>query len=259
MHDAITDSQTDTVVAINPTGQSPVLLVCEHASCHIPTAMKALGVSGAARNSHIAWDPGALAVARAMSSHFDAVLIASTVSRLVYDCNRPPDAPDAIPVESERHSVPGNVGLTAAERAERVARFYAPFRASVASALRATAEPILVTVHSFTPVYAGTSRSVEIGVLHDRDARLADAMLACARDHTEADVRRNEPYGPEDGVTHTLTEHALPAGCPNVMLEIRNDLIADAPSQCAMARMLARWLTEACTHLESGRALTCSA
>jgi predicted N-formylglutamate amidohydrolase len=100
-------------------------------------------------------------------------------------------------------------------------------------------------VHSFTPVYHGVARSVEIGLLHDKDARLTDAMLACAASNTTHVVERNQPYGPKDGVTHTLKEHALPHNRPNVMIEIRNDLIATEQAQKAMATMLSAWLTEA--------------
>lgn len=125
----------------------------------------------------------------------------------------------------------------------RIERFYRPFEAMVAKTLadrpKTTA---LVTIHSFTPVYLRQPRSVEIGVLHDTDTRLADAFLAVA---TGFDIRRNSPYSPSDGVTHTLRQHALPRNLLNMMLEIRNDLIA-TPAQCAsMADWLAGWLVQA--------------
>jgi len=104
---------------------------------------------------------------------------------------------------------------------------------------------VLITVHSFTPVFKGVKRDVELGVLHDSDARLADAMLGLAGSHTAYATGRNEPYGPEDGVTHTLRRHAVPQGLLNVMLEIRNDLLSDAESCAAMADGLAVWLMDA--------------
>ena len=103
--------------------------------------------------------------------------------------------------------------------------------------------PVLVTVHSFTPVYYGKRRLLDIGLLHDSDTRLADAMLENATAHTDLKVERNAPYGPQDGVTHTLKEHAIPAGLPNVMIEIRNDLIATEEDQAAMAELLSRWVS----------------
>ena len=229
-------------------GASAIVFVCEHASPHIPAALNDLGVSVDARHSHIAWDPGALAVAQGMSQALDAVLISSTVSRLVYDCNRPPDAPDAMPVRSETYDVPGNRDLSLDEKGARVARYYTPFHDRLASEIRRRKDPVIVTIHSFTPVYNGRMRDVEIGILHDSDSRLADAMLQVSRRY---DVRRNVPYGPEDGVTHTLKEHGLKRGHLNVMIEVRNDLIADEASQAVMAQTLTQWLTQALQTVEA--------
>jgi predicted N-formylglutamate amidohydrolase len=222
--------------------RSAIVLICEHASFHIPAELNDLGISVAARCSHVAWDPGAMAVAQRMSQDLDAVLVASTVSRLVYDCNRPLSATDAMPASSETYNIPGNVGLTDAERCARVARYYTPFRERLASQIARRTDPIIVTVHSFTPIYNGKKREVEIGILHDRDSLLADAMMQVACGH---DVRLNAPYGPEDGVTHTLKEHAVKHGHLNVMIEVRNDLIADESGQTAIAKTLTGWITQA--------------
>ena len=102
--------------------------------------------------------------------------------------------------------------------------------------------PAIVTVHSFTPVYRGARRDLDIGIVHDTDARFADALLEIAEAETEFVIRRNEPYGPRDGVTHTLAAHAIPRGLLNAMIEIRNDLIADPAGQRAMAERLSRWV-----------------
>ena len=243
----------------NPTGRSAAVLVCEHASCAIPSVLDGLGLTEAASQSHAAWDPGALAVALRVSQRLDAVLIASTVSRLVYDCNRPPSAPDAMPAKSEIFDVPGNVGLTQADRDARTNTYYLPFQTTLAAQISKMAAPIIVTIHSFTPVYNGQTRAVEIGVLHDTDTRLADAMLGTAAAHTSALVLRNEPYGPGNGVTHTLREHALPGGHLNVMLEIRNDLIAAPTAQAEMGDMIAAWVADAVSQITDEGAVQCVA
>ena len=243
-------SLDDTLMDVrNAQAASPVVIVCEHASAHIPEEFQELGLDDAALQSHVAWDPGAMAVAERMAEKLDAVLIAAKTSRLVYDCNRPPDAPDAMPAQSEIFAVPGNKGLTALQKTARVATYYEPFRAGVAQIMARITDPILITVHSFTPIYHGAKRDVEIGILHDSDARLADALLA--GETSRHIVRRNEPYGPSDGVTHTLKEHALPGGHLNVMLEIRNDLIASKEAQTEMADMLAAWITRALTQAKA--------
>jgi predicted N-formylglutamate amidohydrolase len=200
-----------------------------------------------------------MAVAENLSRKLDAMLIAGTVSRLVYDCNRPPDAPDAMPEKSEIYAVPGNQQLTQADKAARIAAYYTPFKNGLSAAVRQKPAPVILTVHSFTPTYHGEPRSVEIGVVHDSDTRLADAMLDCVADHTKLDVRRNQPYGPEHGVTHTLKEHALPGGHLNVMLEIRNDLIATAAQQVAKADMLAAWIADAFSRTDAAGSVQCVA
>jgi predicted N-formylglutamate amidohydrolase len=249
--------KNDVVTVLNAECRSPVVVVCEHASCFIPPALNDLGVSVDSLQSHAVWDPGALAVAKGLSDRLNAKLVASRVSRLVYDCNRPPSAPDAMPHQSEAIKVPGNVGLTAAQRQDRVDEFYEPFRTALAEAIAATSTPVIVTIHSFTPTYHGKKRSVEIGVLHDTDARLADVMLETASQFTRALVLRNDPYGPEHGVTHTLKEHALANGYLNVMLEVRNDLIQDTQQQDDMADCIANWLEDALGRLSVEGAVIC--
>ena len=236
------------VSELNVHGQSDLLLVCEHASNKLPDSLGTLGLPPEALNAHIAWDPGALAVSLRISQMLDAALIYQNFSRLVYDCNRPPEAADAMPARSEVFDIPGNASLSVAERAARTAEIYEPFRTALSGAIRqrkvAGRESILVTIHSFTPVYRGVEREVEVGILHDADARLADRMLAVATREQRYRTRRNEPYGPADGVTHTLKEHALANGLLNVMIEIRNDLIGDEAGQEVMAGFLAGLIRE---------------
>lgn len=239
----LTGEEGDPVALENVVARGPVILVCEHASRLLPQALGTLGLPEEALESHIAWDPGALAVSRLMAKSLDATLIFQRFSRLVYDCNRPPESPAAIPEKSEVFTVPGNAGLDQAARDARTEALYLPFRerlsALVASRIAEGRAPVIVTMHSFTPVYFGQPRAVEIGILHDADARLADAMLAAAGKAGPYDIRRNAPYGPEDGVTHTLKEHGLSNGLANVMIEVRNDLIKDEAGQRVVAGYLA--------------------
>jgi len=238
-------------LVVNASGASPVIVVCEHASCFIPPELHSLGLGADNLKSHIVWDPGAIAVAQGISSRLDAVLVASQVSRLVYDCNRPPGSQDAVPAKSEIFEVPGNQALSQSDRDARIALVYEPFRASLEGVIAGRQSPgVIVTIHSFTRVYKGETREVELGILHDEDRRLADAMLTNSLRHTSLNVLRNEPYGPEDGVTHTLRETALPAGLHNVMIEIRNDLLTTRQEQDAMAAMLSGWIISGLRELD---------
>ncbi len=236
----------DTSVSVlNTSGRSEFILVCEHASAHIPARYGGLGLSEETATSHAAWDPGAYGVARNLSQILEAPLVASTVSRLVYDCNRPPESPTAIREISERHEIPGNRNLTPAQRAERIATVYRPFEAALSALLDSRDTGILVTLHSFTPVFHGETRQVQLGILHDADSALADKMLERASEHCTLRTERNAPYGPEDEVTHTLKHHALPRGWMNVMLEIRNDMIETPLQQNLVAREIAALLLDA--------------
>lgn len=243
-HTILTEKERPAVEVINPAGQGLICLVCEHASAFIPGALHDLGVAPELRKSHAAWDIGARALSLALAKKLDARLVMSRISRLVYDCNRPPSAPDAIPAKSEVVEVPGNVHLSDTDKTARVAEVYAPFKAALTETLDSFDKPpVLVTVHSFTPTWFGVPRDVELGLLHDADSRLAKAMLAAA----PADVltQLNAPYSVTDGVTHTLREHAIPRGLHNVMIEVRNDLVSDAQGVARFADILSDMLTDA--------------
>lgn len=236
-------------VVENASARGRAVIVCEHASNHLPARWGDLGLSAAQRQAHIAWDPGALGLARGLARLLDAVLVHAPVSRLVYDCNRAPDMPGAMPARSEVHDIPGNAALSAEDRAARTAAVYVPFHdglhAVLTDRIARGLRPAMVTIHSFTPVYFGQPRAVEFGVIHDADDHLARAILTEARARTALRAALNEPYSAKDDVTHTLRLQATPYGLPNAMLEIRNDLIATPEAEAAMAATLAPVLAAA--------------
>jgi predicted N-formylglutamate amidohydrolase len=231
----------------NPDGSFPALLICEHASNRLPPDYGTLGLSPAERDSHVAWDPGALAVARHLADRLDAPLVHATISRLVIDLNREPEAPDSICVLSERTRVPGNADLTAAERAHRVATVYEPFHATIEDVLsrRLQTTRAVVSIHSFTPVYREVARPWHVGLIHDADERLARHVAAGLRREQGLVIGLNEPYSPADRVFHTLERHAVRRGLAPLMIEIRNDLIRDADQQASWASRLAPLIEEA--------------
>lgn len=227
-----------------------IVFVCEHASNKIPLKFSDLGLDEVARKSHIAWDLGALGVARLLKDRFSGDLVAGSVSRLLYDCNRPPESPTAIPDISEAFLVPGNKDLSEEERAGRIKGIYKPFSQALEKVLDTNKEAILVTIHSFTSVYHSIRRDCEIGLLHDSDVRLVDAMFAGVAPNAIFKVEKNVPYSASDGVTHTLKTHAIPRGLLNVMIEIRNDLIETIEEQKIMADFIAALLSSAIKDLK---------
>ncbi|MDP3959755.1 MAG: N-formylglutamate amidohydrolase [Pseudorhodobacter sp.] len=239
-----------------PDAAGRIVLVCEHASNAFPAPWGDLGLTAAQQRAHIAWDPGALAVAQGLAQRLQSCLVHAPVSRLIYDCNRAPDQPGAMAARSEVYDIPGNIALDPAARAVRAATVYLPFhealRGVLARRIALGLAPVMVTIHSFTPVYLGQSRTVEFGVIHDADPTLARAVLAAALAQTRLRAELNAPYSAADDVTHTLRLQATPYGLANVMLEIRNDLIATPTAQEAMAERLAPVLLQALATFDTG-------
>jgi predicted N-formylglutamate amidohydrolase len=233
-------------ILVNGDGRSPYVLICEHASNRLPRTLGVLGLPQSELVRHIAWDLGAEQVARRLSRLMDAPLVLQRYSRLAYDCNRPPDASDAMPEISETTDIPGNRNLSPAEKLARIREIYRPFHGAITDLLdRRAADGVrsmVVTIHSFTPVYKGERRTVELGILHDQDARLSRKLITS---FPGVDARLNEPYGPTDGVLHTLTLHAAPRQLRRVMIEMRNDLIADGRGQDEWAGRLSASLDRA--------------
>jgi len=239
-----------------------LVLICEHASNSVVAPWS--GVDAELLATHAASDIGALGLARALGVQLGRAghkveLIYAPLSRLIYDLNRSPDRPDACPAQSEIHDVPMNKALSVVDRQARMEGLYLPFhdlvRARIARALVLGMRPVIVTVHSFTPVWHGVARDVEFGVIHDDLPALAQAIVAKARD-LGLKTGMNEPYSAADHVTHTLRLHALPYGLDNAMLELRNNLIATPALQAAMAERLAPVLSAAIAHLAG---VTCPA
>jgi predicted N-formylglutamate amidohydrolase len=249
MGTCLLEGEEPPALLVNGGGRSPYVLVCEHASHQLPKSLGTLGLPESELQRHIAWDIGAEMVARLLSRLIDAPLVLQRYSRLAYDCNRPPDSADAMPEISETTHIPGNRHLSSDEKLRRTREIYRPFHAALADLLdRRAAEgarSMVVSIHSFTPVYRGKPRAVELGILRDRDSGLADKLITS---FPTVDARLNEPYGPDDGVLHTLNLHAAPRGLRHAMIEIRNDFLLDERGQVEWAERLSAALVHAATH-----------
>ena len=228
----------------NEDGGSQIVLVCEHASNHIPDHLGGLGLPPEKLTEHIAWDPGALGVAEKLSDLLDAPLVYANVSRLVLDINRKPDHPGSIVKLSETTEIPGNMGLSDLERSTRCKAVYEPFHTTLdlIVAKRRQRSPWVISIHSYTPVYKGASRPWHVGILHNEDTRLSHQLLNALRQDLGLVVGDNEPYAPTDGVYHTIERHTAPFGFAGAMIEIRNDLLADSEGEADWANRFHRIL-----------------
>jgi len=218
------------VTVVNGTGRSPLVLLCEHASSAIPKEFDQLGLATSELTRHIALDIGAASLSRLLSAQFDAPLFLAGYSRLLIDCNRPIGAPTSIPEISETTVIPGNLGLGPAARAERAERFYWPFQRAVAAHLdarqRSGRPTIVIGVHSFTPVFKGVARPWHAGILFRKSARLGESLVNALAGPGLL-VAANRPYQIGDLTDHTVPAHGEARGLDAVLLEIRQDLLAD--------------------------------
>ena len=232
----------------NAGGRSPFFLTCDHYGRLIPRVLGDLGLPESELVRHIAWDIGIAGVAESLSKQLDAHLIVQRYSRLVIDCNRPPHVASSIPLISEATTVPGNEGISKEAAAVRRIEVFDPYHRRIDDIIDARREAgmptVLVSLHSFTPVYAGIARPWHIGTLYHRDTHLPPLLLKALRAEGDLVVGDNEPYAVGDETDYTIPMHAEARGLINTGIEIRQDLISDAAGEQAWAVRLARILGE---------------
>ena len=230
-------------------GGSPFIVVVDHAGARIPRRLENLGLPAAELKRHIAWDIGALGVARRVAAAVDAPLVAQNYSRLVIDCNRDPKVASSIPHISETSEIPGNINLSAADIAARRAAIFDPYhlriRELIDERLAANRPTIVVAQHTMTDIYKSVRRSMHAAVLYNRDRRFAGLVLDMLRRETHLNVADNEPYFVSDETDYTIPHHAEARSLPYVEIEIRQDLVSDDAGQAEWAARIARALKDA--------------
>jgi predicted N-formylglutamate amidohydrolase len=235
------------VTVTNEQGVSPYVLTCEHASNWMPPDYAGLGLKQPDLNRHIAWDIGAANVARRLSGLLDAALVEGTASRLLIDLNRPTHSATSIPEVSEATVIPGNVDLADAERQRRITTWFDPYQKRLTQLLdeRQTANKptILISIHSFTPVFLGQSRPWRAGVLYRRSAGYGSVLVAALGGDADG-IAHNQPYQIDDASDYTIPVHGEARGLEAVLVELRQDLIASAIGAAQWADYLAAALLQ---------------
>lgn len=233
---------------VNRDGSAPFVLLCDHAHNRIPTSLDTLGLQSADLERHVAYDIGAEACARYVSERCDAILVKANYSRLIIDPNRHPRSPSSIPKASEDLVIPGNHDLGEEAVTLREATFFWPYHETVSQVLegfRAQGRiPALVSIHSFTPAFLGFERPWHVGVLWHRDDRIPGPLIKRLAAEPDICVGDNEPYSARSPEGYSVETHADNHGYPNVLIEIRQDLV-DTPAGVAQwAALLTRMLHE---------------
>ena len=222
--------------------KSGLLLLCDHARNTVPPGYGNLGVAPEQFERHIGYDIGARSVTLELARRLGTPACLSTFSRLLIDPNRGEDDPTLIMRLSDGAVVPGNARVDDAERAFRIERYHKPYHALIDQTLDAmidvAAPPVIVSIHSFTPIWRGVPRPWHATVLWDLDARAVEPMLSGLRAQDGLVIGDNEPY---DGAlkNDTMYRHGTCRGLAHVLLELRQDLIADDAGQMEWAGRLA--------------------
>jgi predicted N-formylglutamate amidohydrolase len=234
---------------------SEFLVTVDHAAARIPRILGDLGLPASELQRHIAWDLGALAVARLLAASLDAPLIAQNYSRLVIDCNRDPTVPSSIPTIGESIAIPGNRDLSPAEIEARRAEIFRPYHRHITKVLDArlaAGRPtILVAQHSMTDIFKGIARPMHAAILYNRDRRFAGLTLDALRAHPGLVIADNEPYFVSDATDYTIPVHGEARGLPHVEIEIRQDLLLTSAGQKEWAARIAAALQSAARRFQS--------
>lgn len=234
------------VETVNRDGAGAIVLTCEHAGRMLPERTGGLGISSADLGRHIGYDIGAEGLSRDLCALLDATLVLQRYSRLVVDCNRPAVAKDLVPEISDGTPIPGNIGLSDAERQMRYEEIHRPLHEEIACQIARKKPRAIIAVHSFTPTLGNERRDMHVGLLFNRDKRLAHALeKPIAREIGDDLVALNRPYAVDDESDETIPRHGEATGLPHVLLEVRNDRITTEDGQRAWAALLARAIERA--------------
>lgn len=214
----------------NPDSVNRLLFTVDHASQFIPEAYNNLGLTDpSVLHRHIAWDIGIEDVTRRVADKLSATAIYARFSRLLIDANRYPEDMALTPAVSDGILIPANKKILDEEKGHRIATYFQPYHDAVERLLNKKIyehrSPLLISMHSFTPIMNDFERPWHIGVLWDRDQRIADPMLEILRRNSSLVVGDNEPYSARDPLGYTMSAHGMDRGVPNVAIEIRQDLI----------------------------------
>lgn len=246
----IASEEPEPVGIHNSTSDAPWLFLCEHAGNRIPGVLDMIGLPQTEIDRHIGWDIGILDLAKGIADRLRSPLFFQRYSRLVIDCNRPLTSDELIPEKSENTVIPGNKGLSSLERKKRILEIWQPYQEAIREFLeeKVPPKPMVITLHSFTPVFQNKERPWHIGLLYNRCPEMALALKEwLTANDSSLNVGMNRPYRVSDEDDYTIPVFGEAMGFPHVLIEVRQDLINGWETR-------ARWVdlfAQACRDLEN--------
>jgi len=253
------DNDPEPFEIVNRHGGCRAVITCDHASRRIPERLGDLGLDDTALGQHIAWDIGCANVSRRLSELLDAPLILGGFSRLVIDLNRHLTDPSSIPAVSDNVHVPGNANISHMQANRRTEELFVPYHNALAALLGEVHEskgaPLIIAMHSFTPVFANFERPWHVGILWNEDDRVSAPLLDCLRQEPGLVVGDNQPYHAREPVGYGMDVHAERNRYPHALIEIRQDLIEDDTGAVQWAERLAKAFTYLLNHCDIYREL----
>jgi len=218
-----------------------------------------LGLADWVLERHVAWDIGVDKLARFLADELDAQAVLAGFSRLIIDPNRQPDAPSAIPEISDGIAIPGNMGLNPQQREQRIQSFFRPYHDMIAQRLKSFEAkglvPVMIAVHTCSPVFDRIVRPWHVGIMWDKDPRIPVKLIQRLGAMPGVCVGDNEPYSGRHPHDFTIDHHAEPAGLPHVGIEVRQDLVNEEAGARKWAAILAEGLRDILSDSELYRAL----
>lgn len=242
---------SDAWIDIEGDPASAMLLIADHASNRLPAGVD-LGVPASVMSEHVALDIGVTSLAAALCGDLGCPAVLGGISRLLIDLNREDDAPGLIPETSDGILIPGNAGLTAADRAARIGAWWRPYHDRIADRISADKPKLLISLHSFTPRLATSDeqRPWQIGILYNQDERAARIALPLL-EQAGIVAGDNLPYSGKL-LNATMNRHGEGNRIAYLGIEVRQDLISDAAGVALWAERLAPVIRAVCAGVRHG-------
>ena len=229
--------------------ENQVLIIADHASNHVPKENNNLGLPISFLNQHIAFDIGVKELSLDLSNRLKCKVIQGKYSRLLIDLNRDLDDPTVIPVIVDRKIIPGNIRLSKSEVKLRVKKIYNKYHNEIDRTIRTENIKVILSLHSFNPIFKNKKRLLEFGILSNEDKNLSSIIIDQLR-LQKLNVGDNKPYK-GNLIGDSMYRHGLRNKLPHALIEVRNDLLSNPTKIKRVSRLLHKTIVNSLKKLAS--------